>query len=148
MACKQSVEIDKKEYSKMDQEIKHRRKPCMGYLGFKDYGCQDTFSFEKTTTKLPFLSGYRQNGDTLILSIRYEVNCCPAFVDSVSIDDHTVDITIADTLGICDCICVFDNPFAFLSPQGDTLSVRFGWKGRPFELDTILCNFLKIIVSL
>ena len=109
------------------------------YLSFTDHGCQSQSGLYKMNSAYDaYLAKHRLIGDTLTLTIHYWANCCPAFVDSVSIHDDTIDICIDDTLAVCDCICEYDNTFIFLFSETGTLRVRFGWIGTLFELDTLI----------
>jgi hypothetical protein len=59
-------------------------------------------------------------------------------VDSVSIHENVIDISIDDTLRNCRCICEYDNDFTFKYNGSDLLRIRFGGMGGPFELDTLI----------
>ena len=120
-------------------DVKNNEDNSFEYVSFKNHGCQGWPGLDKALMTLPCLFGHRVAGDTLTLSIRYVAQCCPAFRDSVSLHDATVDISLADTSALqCDCICEFANDFTFLYPDAGDLRVRFGWIGAPFELDTLI----------
>lgn len=108
------------------------------YLFFMDHGCRGQEVLGKANSSGPYLAKHRISGDTLILTIHHEANCCPAFVDSIIIHENMVDICIDDTLRGCKCMCEYENDFTFLNPGTGTLRVRFGWMGSPFELDTLI----------
>jgi len=108
------------------------------YLSFTDHGCQGEESLGKTHSSSPYLSRHRLDGDVLILTIHHSANCCPAFVDSISIHENVVDICIGDTLRGCHCICDYENDFAFQYIGTGSVRVRFGWLGDSFDLDTLI----------
>ena len=61
---------------------------------------------------------YTVNGDSLILNIQMNYNCCGLLKDSIELGINEVNIFISDTctLGLgceCDCICNFDFEYYF-----------------------------------
>ena len=112
--------------------------PDLEYLSFTNHGCQGQGGLTKSLSTSSYLARHQVVGDTLILTIHHDANCCPAFIDSISLHENRVDISIDDTLRGCKCICQYENEFAFLNPGNGPFRVRFGWMGSPFELDTLI----------
>ena len=108
------------------------------YLLFNDSGCTGSSKRSQSLSDETYLAGYRLFNDTLTVTIHYQANCCPAFIDSVSIDGNRIDIQIDDTLNGCRCLCEYENEFKFLYNESGRLYLRFGWMGQPFELDTVI----------
>jgi len=114
------------------------------YFEFTDYGCQgNELNLDKATFSKTFLQKYFFNKDTLTLRIHYSANCCPAFVDSVSVTQNLVEIALADTLNGCRCVCDFDNDFSFLYYDEGELRIIFKWWDMPknqfiTEMDTTI----------
>jgi hypothetical protein len=95
------------------------------YLGHIDHGCagqdQDLDDCEGTA----FLKGFEFHADTLTLTIHFEANCCPEFVEQVVFEGDSIDIEVLDILYECDCICPFENEFAFLYAGTGDLWIHF-----------------------
>ena len=97
------------------------------YHGFTDNHCQDEGDvLAKMDTRI-YVQDYRFNQDTLTLQIHYSANCCPGFVVDIDVEDHVVEIAIADTLRGCLCICEYNNDFSFLYDQEGELRILFKW---------------------
>jgi hypothetical protein len=107
------------------------------YVSFTDHGCRG-HDLGKADSSAPYLLKHQTASGILTLTVHYSANCCPAFTDSVSIHENTVDITFDDTLRACKCVCEYDNDFAFTYSGSDWVRVRFGGRGGPFELDTLI----------
>jgi len=98
------------------------------YLEFTDYGCSgNELKLGKAAESGVYLKNYFFNKDTLTLRIHYTANCCPGFVDSVSVTGNEVGIALADTLRGCRCICDYDNDFSFLYNDTGELRIIFKW---------------------
>ena len=108
------------------------------YVGLSDHGCVQLEEPAMAPSRTPYLAYHTVEGDDLTLTIHYEANCCPAFVDSIRLMDQTVEILIEDTLQGCLCICDFENDFAFTYSGSGTLHLLFGWFDEPFSLDTTI----------
>ena len=116
----------------------------VNYLEFTDYGCHgNETSLDKALDSSVYLKSFFFNKDTLNLRIHYSANCCPAFVDSVSVTQNLVEIALADTLRGCRCICDYENDFSFLYTKESELRIIFKWWDIPknqftTEMDTTI----------
>lgn len=110
----------------------------MEYMGLLENGCTGHDTQSALSDRGPCLAGHTIDGNFLTLTIYYEANCCPAFVDSIRILDQTVEILIDDTLRGCRCICPCENDFNFIYSGSGALRILFGWFDEPFSLDTTI----------
>ena len=62
-----------------------------------------------------------------VLRIRFEANCCPQFMETVTYEAGLLTIDVLDTLYACRCICPFENAFRFLA-EGEGEMLR--WLSR------------------
>jgi len=108
------------------------------YMGLSDNGCLEVGEPAMAPSRGPYLTDHTIEGDGLTLTIHYEANCCPAFVNSIKLRDETVEIQIDDTLHGCRCICDYENDFTFSYSGTGTLHLLFGWFNEPFSLDTTI----------
>ncbi|NQT25141.1 hypothetical protein HQ585_07295 [candidate division KSB1 bacterium] len=108
------------------------------YLEHLNNGCLELEEPAMAPSRDPYLVGHTIEGNDLTLTIHYEANCCPAFVDSIRLMDQTVEILIDDTLQGCRCICDYENDFAFNYSGSGALHLLFGWFNEPFSLDTTI----------
>ncbi len=111
------------------------------YSEFTDYGCHgNELNLDKALNSGTYLKNYFFNKDTLTLRIHYSANCCPEFVDSVTVSGNVVEIALADTLNGCRCICDYDNDFSFLYHQTVELRIIFKWWDIPENQFTTLMD--------
>jgi hypothetical protein len=108
------------------------------YVGLTDNGCLGHDAPARAPDHESHLVDHTIEGDLLTLTIHYEANCCPAFVDSIRLANQTVEIFIEDTLHGCRCLCDYENDFAFNYSGSGTLHLLFGWFDEPFSLDTTI----------
>lgn len=104
--------------------------PCetlelVGYLGHIDHGCAGQDQNPADCEGVAFLKGFELRADTLILTIHFEANCCPKFVEQVVFEADSIDIEVLDTLYECDCICPYENEFSFLYGRTADLWIHF-----------------------
>lgn len=110
----------------------------MEYAGLTNNGCLGLDTPARVPNRNPYLVNHIIQDDLLTLTIHYEANCCPAFIDSIRLMDQTVEILIKDTLNGCRCLCDYENGFAFIYSGSGTLHLLFGWFEEPFSLDTTI----------
>ena len=101
--------------------------PFGNYIGFTDNHCQNEGDVLAKLDTRKYVRDYWFNRDTLTLQIHYTANCCPGFVVDVDVEDHVVEIAIADTLRGCLCICEYNNDFSFLYDDEGELRILFKW---------------------
>ncbi|HPG41484.1 MAG TPA: hypothetical protein PLP19_19410 [bacterium] len=98
------------------------------YLSFVDNPCQGhPGSLDKAMSDDARLVQYFRKGDTLTLQLHFIANCCPAFVDSAAVSKGNIVISLADSLGNCDCMCDYTDDFNFLYPYDDDVHLVFQW---------------------
>ncbi len=97
----------------------------MEFLGQTDYGCTASRGGAEACLEGASLKNVEAIGDTVVLWIGFEANCCPEFTEIVDYDAGTLTITVVDTLYACRCICPFENAFRFLCQDVGTLRVLF-----------------------
>lgn len=104
----------------------------ISFLRQVDHGCVGTRDTEYDCPGTAYLGSVESVGDTLILTIHFEANCCPEFVENTSVTDGVLHIDVHDTLSACRCNCEFENEFSFLSKERGELAIEFvSWGGRP-----------------
>lgn len=102
------------------------------YLQHENRGCTGTTRDEYGCPGGAYLRSIESIGDTLFLTIHFEANCCPEFVESTSADGGILHIDVKDTLSACRCICDYENVFSFLFQEGGEMRIEFVSRGgRP-----------------
>jgi hypothetical protein len=95
------------------------------FLGHTDYGCVASRGGIEECLEGASLKNVEAVGDTMVLWIRFEANCCPEFTESVDYDAGVLSIAVVDTLYACRCICPFENAFRFHCEGGGDLRILF-----------------------
>ena len=104
--------------------LQHENRGCTGPTR-DGYGCPGG----------AYLRSIESVGDTLFLTIHFEANCCPGFIETTSEDGGILHIDVLDTLSACRCVCAYENRFSFLCDGGGELRVKFVSRGG----DPIYC---------
>jgi hypothetical protein len=97
----------------------------MRFLGQTDYGCTASRGGVVECPEGATLTRVEALGDTVVLWIRFEANCCPEFTEHATYDAGVLTIDVVDTLYGCRCICPFENEFRFLLEGSGDLRVLF-----------------------
>ncbi len=97
----------------------------MQFLSHTDYGCTASRGGIEECLEGAGIKNVEAIGDTVVLWIRFEANCCPEFTEVVTYDAGVLTIDVVDTLYGCRCICPFENAFRFLCRDVGTLRVLF-----------------------
>lgn len=109
-----------------DDGTSPKRNPgSMQFLGQTDYGCVASRGGSLECLEGATVTRVEALGDTVVLWIHFEANCCPEFTEDVSYDSGELAIAVVDTLYACRCICPFENSFRFLREGGGTVRVLF-----------------------
>jgi hypothetical protein len=101
------------------------RPNSMEFLGHTDYGCVASRGGIEECLEGASLKNVQAIGDTLVLWIRFEANCCPEFTEQVTYDAGVLTIAVVDTLYGCRCICPFENSFRFVGEGIGEIRVLF-----------------------
>jgi hypothetical protein len=117
--------------------------PEIAFLEHLDKGCAGEERDPQRVDVPAFLKGYTYDEGILVLTIRFDANCCPGFCEDVVIDGNEVQIDLADTLSNCRCTCTFENDFSFACSGADELFIRFRATDEPGQsftsgVDTLL----------
>lgn len=107
-----------------DSASPNHRPDSVEFLGQTDYGCTASRVLTECLEGAS-LTNVEAVGDTVVLWIRFEANCCPEFTEIVDYDAGVLDIAVVDTLYGCRCICPFENAFRFVYEGSGEMRVRF-----------------------
>jgi hypothetical protein len=99
------------------------------FLQHENRGCTGTTREEYGCPGGAYLRSIESIGDTLFLTIHFEANCCPEFIETTSSDDGILHIDVQDTLSACRCICDYENRFSFLYDGGGEMRIEFVSRG-------------------
>jgi hypothetical protein len=115
----------------------------ISFLEHLDKGCAGEEREPQRSDVPAYLTGYTYDEGLLVLTIRFDANCCPGFRESVLVDGNEVRIDVADTLSNCRCTCTFENDFSFACSGADELFIRFRATDEPGQsftcgVDTLL----------
>ena len=100
--------------------------------------CADTPDSSRDTTNCSFLKSASYDGSHLTLTIHFQANCCPAFVNTVKVTGRSVEIALEDTLHACRCTCTYEDDFVFSCPSPGDLAVKFEAGSETCALDTLI----------
>ena len=107
-----------------DSTSPNHRPNSVEFLGQTDYGCTASRALTECLEGAS-LSNVEAVGDTMVLWIRFEANCCPEFTEQVTYDAGVLTIAVVDTLYGCRCICPFENAFRFHCEGKGDLRILF-----------------------
>jgi hypothetical protein len=97
----------------------------MQFLRQDDFGCAANRGGSLECDEGATLTRIEAVGDTVVLWIHFEANCCPEFTEDISYKAGELSIAVVDTLYACRCICPFENSFHFLRKGSGELHVLF-----------------------
>jgi hypothetical protein len=103
----------------------------LAFLAHVDRGCAFDSGGVFDCVRGASLTGVEAAGDTLVLWIRFEANCCPGFTESAAYAAGDLTIAVVDTLHGCRCLCSFENPFRFLCAGTGPVRLRFQNREAP-----------------
>lgn len=85
---------------------------------------------------------YDGQGTLTIRHLNTAFNCCPEYSATVSIQGSTVTVAEVETMGMCDCTCLFDLEFRVTSlPSGQyRLSVSQEYLGPDDPVHTLVLD--------
>jgi hypothetical protein len=95
------------------------------FISHTDYGCTASRAVTEDCLEGASIRNIEAIGDTVVLWIRFEANCCPEFTETVAYDAGVLTIDVVDTVYACRCICPFENAFRFLCRETGSLRVLF-----------------------
>ena len=98
---------------------------AMQFLEHVDYGCVASRDGSLDCLAGADVTGVEAVGDTVVLRIRFEANCCPQFMETVTYEAGLLTIDVLDTLYACRCICPFENAFRFLAEGSGEMRLLF-----------------------
>jgi hypothetical protein len=102
------------------------------------YPCRHDQGKSKETTACAYLKTASFDGSSLALTIHFEANCCPSFVNTINVTDRTIEIAVADTLHECRCTCPYEDDFVFSCPTQGNVTVRFQTENGSCAFDTLI----------
>jgi len=96
------------------------------FVNHSDKGCASTRDSSKVECDGDaYLTGYEILGDTLVLDIHFQANCCPEFYENVSFQNGMLELVVVDSLYGCRCVCPYENEFSFLFGGHGDLQIDF-----------------------
>ncbi len=113
--------------------------PSASFLEHTNHGCASGGALDQPAAA--HLMDYTANGDTLVLRVKFEANCCPEFREDVDVSSDSIAIVVTDDEYGCRCICPYENEFSFLWPHSGSITLVFQSRyadGVISKFDTLL----------